>query len=217
LRALVDTNMNDVGANSFPLPPLILHPFTSSEESSLLAESSKASLALQGLIRRGETPPEDLDQKLLRGRYAELRMLFYIGKDISRWAQQCAETVLASSRYANRRIRPETFVISLVQFAPTHVATKLEGWGVVDYRALFRRSFGIHAVFEQFPAVEFLSTDFLRRYHRYLDQWYEQRLKDFVFDRPEAGEFFFDLFASGEYTSMLEKSWQEDSNDRPIT
>jgi hypothetical protein len=213
LRALVDVDMNSVGATPFPLPPLILHPFTSSEESSLLAESSKASLALQGLARRGEAPLEDLDQKLLRGRYAELRMLFYIGKDISRWAQQCAETAFNS----NRRLRPETFVISLVQFAPRHVATKLEGWGVLDYKALFRRSFGLHAVFEEFPAVGFLSNDFLRRYHRYLDQWYEQRLRDFVFDLPEAGEFVFDLFASGEYTSMLEKSWKEDSNEQPLT
>jgi hypothetical protein len=207
--------MNSVGASSFPLPPLILHPFTSSEESSLLVESSKASLVLQGMARRGETPPDELDQRLLRGRYAELRMLFYIGKDLSRWAQQCAETVLASSRYANRPMAPQTFVISLVQFAPTHVATKLKGWGVVDYRALFRRSFGLHAVFEQFPPVEFLSTDFLRHYHPYLDQWYEQRLRDFVFECPEAGEFVFDLFASGEYTSMLEKSWQEDSDPGP--
>jgi hypothetical protein len=144
-------------------------------------------------------------------------MLFYIGKDISRWAQQCTETALNSNRYSNRRLRPETFVISLVQFAPNHVATKLEGWGVLDYKALFRRSFGLHAIFEEFPPVEFLSKDFLRRYHRYLDQWYEQRLRDFVFDPPAAGEFAFDLFASGEYTSMLEKSWEENSNEERLT
>ncbi len=207
--------MNSAGTIAFPLPPLILHPFTSNEESSLLVESSKASLALKGLAPLGETPVEDLDKKLLRGRYAELRMLFYIGKDISRWAQQCAETTLASSRYTDRSLRPEVFVTSLVEFAPGPVRTKLEGWGVLDYRALFRRSFGLHAVFEELPAAEFFAIDFLRSYHRSLDQWYEQRLRDFVCDRPKADEFVFDLFASGEYTSMLEKSWEENPTDQP--
>lgn len=203
------------GVQAFQLPPLILHPFSSSEENALLMESSRASLILQGLAPEDQTSIEDLDRQLLRGRYAELRMLFYIGKDISRWAEQCTESVRASSQFADRRIRPETFAVMLVHHIPAHVKAKLEGWGVLDFCALFRRSFGLHAVVQDLPAVASFSPDFLRRYHRYLDQWYEQRLRDFVFDRLEWSEFTYDLYASGEYSSMLEKSWAEDSPNHP--
>ncbi len=203
--------MKPAGVTGFQLPPLILHPFSSTEENSLLMESSQASLALQGFAPKGHTPVQDLDKKLLRGRYAELRMLFYIGKDVCRWTEQAAETVALSGLYASRRIRPESFAVLLVQQIPDQVRAKLEGWGVLDFCSLFRRSFGLHAVFQELPAVEFFPADFLRRYHRYLDQWYEQRLRDWVFDRPDPGEFVFELYASGEYSSMLEKSWQQDA------
>ncbi len=195
------------GAQTFRLPPLILHPFSGPEDTSVLMESSRASLALQGFLPSQQTAPEDLDQQLLRGRYAELRMLYYIGKDIVRWMEQCSETVVASNLFEGRRIRPETFAVFLVQHVPGHVRIKLEGWGVLDFCALFRRSIGLHAVFHDFPPVESFSPEFLRRYHRHLDQWFEQRLKDAVFDRPEPEEFHFDLYASGEYTLILEQSW----------
>ncbi len=170
-------------------------------------ESSRASLALQGFLPRDETPAQDLDRQLLRGRYAELRMLYYIGKDVTRWAEQCVETLSATGEFDDRKIRPETFCVLLVHHIPAHVRLKLEGWGVLDYCALFRRSIGLHAVFHQIPPPEDLTPDFLRRYHRHLDQWFEQRLRDWVFDRPKSDEFTFDLYASGEYASMLEQSW----------
>src|SRR5882757_8802855 len=199
--------MTTSGAQAFRLPPLILHPFSSPEDTSLLMESSRASLALQGFLPRDETPTHDLDQQLLRGRYAEIRMLYYIGKDVSRWTEQCAETVTASSQFGERRFRPETFCVLLVQHVPPHVRLKLEGWGVLDFCALFRRSIGLHAIFQDLPAAALFAPDFLRRYHRYLDQWFEQRLKDWVFDRPKPDDFTFDLYASGEYALMLEQSW----------
>ncbi len=172
-------------------------------------ESSRASLALQGFLPRDETPALDLDRQLLRGRYAELRMLYYIGKDVSRWTEQCAETAKMDAAFEGRNIRPETFAVLLVHHIPAHVRLKLEGWGVLDFCALFRRSIGLHAIFQEIPKTEDFSPEFLRRYHRYLDQWYEQRLRDWVFERPKADEFTFDLFASGEYAMMLEKSWKE--------
>lgn len=197
-------------AQPFRLPPLILHPFSGSEDSSALMESSRASLTLQGFLPREDTPRQDLDQQLLRGRYAELRMLFYIGKDISRWMEQCSETVAASGIFERRQVRPETFGLFLVQHVPLHVRTKLEGWGVLDFCALFRRSIGLHGVFHDFPSAETFAPEFLRRYHRHLDQWYEQRLRDSGCDHPEGHDFTFDLYASGEYTLMLEQSWGSD-------
>jgi hypothetical protein len=212
VQALADpSTMKNEAVQALQLPPLILHPFSNTEENSLLAESSRASLALQGFAPRDQTPLQELDKQLLRGRYAELRMLFYIGKDISRWAEQCVETAQTSGR-TNYRIRPETFAVLLVEQVPGHVRAKLESWGVLDFSALFRRSFGLHAVFQELPDCKSLSVEFLRRYHRYLDQWYAQRLKDSGFHRAGLNEFTFELYASGEYTSMLEKNW---ANDEP--
>ena len=78
---------------------------------------------------------------------------------------------------------------------------------MLDFCALFRRSIGLHAIFQDIPKVEDFSPEFLRRYHRYLDQWYEQRLRDWVFERPKPEDYLFDLYASGEYAMMLEQSW----------
>jgi hypothetical protein len=192
---------------SFRLPPLILHPFSAPEDTSVLMESSRASLALQGFLPADGGNSRELDQQLLRGRYAELRMLYYIGKDLIRWMDQCAETAVGSGQFSHLRVRPETFAVVLVQHVPAHVRAKLEGWGVLDFCALFRRSIGLHSIFLEFPVVEAFTPDFLRRYHRHLDQWYEYRLKEAGSHRPEPNEFVFDLYASGEYALLLEQSW----------
>ena len=176
-------------------------------------ESSRASLALQGFLP-AEAGNYDLDQQLLRGRYAELRMLYYIGKDLIRWMDQCAETAAASGSFPDIRIRPETFAIVLVQHVPAHVRAKLEGWGVLDFCALFRRSIGLHAIFQEFPPAESFTPEFLRRYHRHLDQWYEHRLREAGAHRPEPTEFTFDLYASGEYALLLEQSWNASTDPR---
>lgn len=203
--------MRPLGAQVFRLPPLILHPFSTPEDTSLLMDSSRASLALQGFLPQDSLSPEDLDGRLMRGRYAELRMLFYIGKDLMRWTQQCTETISLDAQFEGRKLSAESFAVFLLHHIPGHVSTKLESWGVLDFRSLFRRSMGLHAVFAELPSPATFSSDFLRRYHRQLDLWYEYRLKESTFERPEAGEFTFDLFASGEYTLMLEQSWATDS------
>jgi hypothetical protein len=214
--ATADNVMETCGVTAFRLPPLILHPFSSPEDSSVLMESSRASLALQGFLPSEDTSSRDLDERLVRGRYAELRMLFYIGKDLVRWMEQCSETAVASGGFEARRIRPETFAVLLVQQIPAHVRTKLETWGVLDFCSLFRRAIGLHAVFHELPPSEGFTADFLRRYHRYVDHWYQQRLKDSGFDPPRADEFTFDLYASGEYTLMLEQSWGRDAEDEDL-
>jgi hypothetical protein len=209
VKATVEPQTDFSGVEAFRLPPLILHPFSGPEDTTVLMASSRASLALQGFLPRPEGASQDLDEQLLRGRYAELRMLFYIGKDLTRWMEQCAESVQLSGRFSSRRFRPETFGAFLVQHVPQHVKAKLEAWGVADFCALFRRSIGLHAIFREFPSAENFSADFLRRYHRHLDNWFEMRMRETAFERAEATEFVFDLYASGEYTTMLEQSWSE--------
>ena len=203
---------NVTGAEPFRLPPLILHPFSAPEDTSVLMEGSRASLALQGFVPREEQiTVDELDGRLLRGRYAELRMLYYIGKDLSRWAEQCAETVLSSAGFEGRRVRPETFTVYLVQHIPAHIRQKLEAWGVLDHCSLFRRAVGLHGVFQEMPPAESFAPDFLRRYHRHVDHWYDLRVRDYGFDRAQPEEFTFELYASGEYALMLEQSWGANS------
>src|ERR1700693_2645775 len=79
------------------LPPLILHPSADAPGPARLVESSRASLKLQGLLPAGEATREELDNALLEGRYSELRMLFYVGKDLIRWVEQCLEFVERNS------------------------------------------------------------------------------------------------------------------------
>lgn len=210
MSTTANTTARPSGVDAFRLPPLILHPFSGPDDTSVLMESSRASLALQGFLPRPDAA-QDLDQQLLRGRYAELKMLYYIGKDVARWTEQCLETVIACGAFEGRRMRVETFAVFLVQHVPAHVRAKLEGWGVLDFCSLFRRSIGLHGVLAEMPPLETFSAEFLRRYHRHLDHWYEHRLRDAGFDRAEAHEFTFDLYASGEYTLMLEQSWGADN------
>jgi hypothetical protein len=72
---------------------LILHPFADAAGPDKLVESSRASLMLQGLLPSGERSTDELDRALLEGRYCEIRMLFYVGKDLLRWIDQCLEHV----------------------------------------------------------------------------------------------------------------------------
>ena len=67
------------------LPPLILHPFADSGGPDKLVESSRANLMIQGLLPAGEHRMEDIERTLLDGRFCEIRMLFYVGKDLLRW------------------------------------------------------------------------------------------------------------------------------------
>lgn len=192
----------------FTLPPLILHPFSSTEDSSVLTESSRASLVMQGLLPDSGQSADELDRSLLLGRYAELRMLFYVGKDLSRWLEQCVEVTRLNQELSRRSLTQESFVSLLVQEVPPAVRRKLETWGVLDFTALFRRALGLHIVFSEPPPLECLNPNFLRRYHRYIDHWFERLMQQKTVPRCKEDEFTYDLYASGEYTQMLEQNWR---------
>src|SRR5438105_2170557 len=104
--------------SSFTLPPLILHPFADATGPGKLVESSRASLKLQGLLPAGEATPEDLDRALLDGRYSEMRMLFYLGRDLARWIVQCMEFVERNQDRLPAGILPQSFAALLVDGPP---------------------------------------------------------------------------------------------------
>jgi len=197
----------------FRLPPMILHPFSTPEDTSVLLDSSRASLILHGYLPSGAKDESgagaegELEQRLLRGRFAELRMLFYVGKDLLRWLDQCVEVTAAHPEWGEPGMTRPSFALYLVEQAPNPVQQKLEAWGVLDYRALFRRAIGLHSVFSEVPAASCLTAEFLRRYHRHADRWFQTWAQSQPLPQVDWSKFDFDLYASGEYALILEKAW----------
>ncbi|HOQ44912.1 MAG TPA: hypothetical protein PLA43_08980 [Bryobacteraceae bacterium] len=189
----------------YKLPPLILHPFTGSRGPSKLADASRASLILQGLLP-ADDPAEELERRLLEGRYCEISMLFYLGKDLLRWTHQCVDS-LARSGEASEGIMAESFAALLVENPPGNVLDKLRTWGVHEHKAIFSRALGLHALFATLPERESLTADFVRYYHRFADYMFACRQELFPFERLSPEEFHFELYASGEYSRMLETQW----------
>lgn len=191
------------------LPPLILHPFADAGGPDRLVESSRANLMIQGLLPSGERTAEDLDRALLDGRYCEIRMLYYVGKDVVRWIDQCMEHVERYPEYHDTGIREQSFAAFLVNHTPPGVQSKLRKWGVNDYKAIFSRAIGLNAMWALAPSRESLSDDFVRNYYRYADQMFACRQTQAPFTDISSMSFEFDIYASGEYSRMLEREWAE--------
>ena len=191
------------------LPPLILHPFADAGGPGKLVESSRANLKLQGLLPQGEATRDDLDRALLDGRYSELRMLYYVGKDLARWIEQCLEFADRNQTALPAGICFQSFAGLLVQDAPTGVQAKLRKWGVADYKSIFSRALGLHTLFAAAPPREVLSDEFVRSYFRFADQIFQSKQSECEFTPLSAREFHFELYSSGEYSRMLERSWGE--------
>ena len=195
--------------NARKLPPLILHPFADAGGPEKLVESSRASLVLQGLLPAGERNTQDIERTLLEGRYCEIRMLFYVGKDLSRWIEQCLELVVRSPELCVSGIKYQSFTAYLISRTPEAVQTKLKKWGVSDYKAIFSRALGLSALFSTVPEREMLTDEFVRNYYRYADQLFQIRQGQAVFTDISGLGFEFDIYASGEYSRMLEREWAE--------
>jgi len=191
------------------LPPLILHPFADSGGPDKLVESSRASLMLQGLLPSGEQTRDDLERTLLDGRFCEIRMLYYVGKDLVRWIEQCMEYVNRQPSLLESGIKQQSFAALLVQDSPSAVQAKLRKWGVADYKSIFTRALGLNAVFANVPNRKDLANDFIRNYYRYADQLFASTQSQSPFADVTGSGFTFEIYASGEYTRMLERQWQE--------
>ncbi len=187
------------------LPPLILHPFSGGAGTADLVDGSLASLALDGFVASTEEEAA-LRQRMLAGRYSEVRMLLFLGKDIFRWMRQCVEHVQGSDA-ADERIEEQSFAALVVEEPPEGVGQKLLGWGVTDRRAVFSRAIGIHSLFQEPPPASSLSPIFLKNYHRYADHAYicYQHSKPFL--ALDSAAFPFELYASEEYARLLSDKW----------
>ncbi len=189
------------------LPPLILHPFADAQGPERLTMSTRASLALRGLLPAEDLTQQELLRRFLDGRYSEVRMLFYLGKDLTRWLEQCMEVVARDEELRSSGIETESFTTLLLEDAPRPVREKLQSWGVVDYQTIFRRALALHLMFAIFPERETFSDTFLRFHDRYTDSLFQCRQQGVAFTRLRPNDFPFELYASGEYTRLLEKEW----------
>ena len=195
------------GEKTWELPPLILHPFNERVPPSALLDNSKAALMLSGLIPSDGSAEDELKRRLLTGRYGEVRMLYYLGKDLFRWVEQCVEWTESIPELQDNEINSQSFVGLLTGAPPQAVKDKLVRWGVVDYISIFSRAIGLNVMFSQPPGFEELSEEFLRNYHRYTDSLHQCYLNMQSHRALTAENFSFELYASGEYSRMLEANW----------
>jgi hypothetical protein len=189
------------------LPPLILHPFSDAAGPQKLARSSQAGLILEGLMPPGESDPEDLERVLLEGRMCEIRMLFYLGKDLHRWIEQCVDFAERVEELTGAGLTFDSFAELLIHDPPALVREKLQKWGVGDYQAIFSRAIALRTLFAELPSEEVLSPEFVRNYFRYTDHVYACRQELCSLRKISSANFDFELYASGEYSRQLEREW----------
>jgi hypothetical protein len=198
-----------LGDRVWELPHLILHPFSNQRGPGQLLEGSKAALMLAGLLPGEGEDRDELRRKLLLSRYSEVRMLYFVGKDLMRWVGQCVELVSRSEELGGLGIREQSFAALLVYRPPESVLQKLRQWGVANPESVFSRALGIATLFRDVPPAELLTESFLLHYHTFADHIFvcSQNLTPFAEISP--ANFRFELYASGEYLKMLEKEWGE--------
>ncbi len=174
------------------LPPLILHPFDQRPDHEALSQAS-------GI--------ESQAQRHLQARYDEFRMLCLIGKDLNRWLGQCVEVAAANPQLA--AVSEPNFIALLLFAPPLPVLQKMRSWGVKNYQIIFSRAIGLNTVFPHPPPASDVSELFLRDFHKYADALYDVRLKAEDATLSLEDQFTFEIYASGEYASLLAKTWGE--------
>jgi hypothetical protein len=190
------------------LPPLILHPFAQERGPDTLLQGSKAQLMLNGLLPGGDSGRDELQRLVLAGRYHEIRMLFFLGKDVLRWVDQCADFARRDPELKERGLREQSFSGLLVESPPRALTEKLVAWGVTDGRGVFSRAIGLNAIFTAPPEMDLLSTMFLQTYHRFADHFYACYQNLMPFTMLDPARFHFEIFASEDYARKLAEGWE---------
>jgi hypothetical protein len=134
--------------------------------------------------------------------------LFYVGKDVQRWLEQCVDHMKREDGFPRTGFVEQSFASLLIQNTPTNVAGKLRKWGVNDFKSIFSRGLGLNAMFAQVPPRQALSEEFVRNYFRYADQLFFAYMSQSVYSTLSAEQYGFELYSSAEYSRMLEQAWE---------
>jgi len=137
-------------------------------------------------------------------------MLFYVGKDLVRWIEQALEHVERQPGFRDSGIKFQSFAAYLVNNTPPLVQSKLRKWGVADFKSIFMRALGLNAILSTVPERGVMADDFVRNYYRYADAIFTCRQNQTQFTDIATMNFDFEIFASGEYSRMLEREWAEE-------
>ena len=163
---------------------------------------------LAGVLPMGDCKREVLEKRVIDGRVCEVRMLYYVGLDLNRWLDQCSEVIAREEKLREAGLSKTSFASLLVSEAPAHIHAKLQGWGVADYKSLFSRAIGLNAVFACPPGADVAQAEFLLDYHRYADKLFLCWKENQPGGPATPDEFTFELYASGEYSRILENQWE---------
>jgi hypothetical protein len=188
------------------LPPLILHPFANPEDAPMLLDATRASLMQHKFIQPTRTPEAIVDA-ILNGRYREMRWLYFIGRDIVRWIEQCLEVAQTHNEWNQPEVNFQAFAALLTDNPPDAVKAKLLQWGVFDYKRVFQRALGLNSVFAEFPPLELVTDVFVREYHSFSDNIFACRQKLNAYRPLDPEKLQFDIYTSGEYLKILESGF----------
>jgi hypothetical protein len=193
-------------SESISLPPLILHPFATPADAPMLLDATRANLMRHSLIPR-TLDSDTIPDAVLRGRYCEMRWLYYIGRDIARWISQCLDFSVAHDELSGPRVNYQAFAAFLTENPPAPVKEKLLKWGVFDFRRVFARALGLNSVFSEFPSVGMITEEFVREYYSYSDTIFtcRQRLQSYLPLDPR--KHHFEIYTSAEYMKILEQDF----------
>jgi len=136
-----------------------------------------------------------------------LRMLCFLGKDLDRWVGQCVEM---SGKNPEMDGASEASFISLLLFDPPEAVTlKMSQWKVGNYQIVFSRALGLNLVYPFPPDAKAVSESLLRNFHSYADALFDLRLKMSPGAELSGKDWHFEIYPSGEYSKLLERSWEE--------
>jgi hypothetical protein len=171
------------------LPPLILHPCNHRTQDTRLPEYMTR---------------DDISRQFFEGRYAELRMLCFVGKDINRWLEQCLDDEELVAEGVT-----EAGLIGLLLFdPPTPIVKKMEEWRVGNFQVIFSRALGVNAAYPDPPAPEHVAEGFLRNMNHYADALFDCRLRQRNELELHNRDYHFEIYTSAEYTRLLESGWR---------
>ena len=197
------------------LPPLILHPFSDKRGPDTLVECSRAQLMLAGILPMDGCERATLEKRVIDGRVCEVKMLYYVGLDLNRWLDQCTEVTAREEELRKTGLSKTSFAALLVNESPVHIHAKLQGWGVADYKSLFSRALGLNAIFACPPETSVARAEFLLDYHRYADGLFRSWKENQPGGEATPDAFTFELYASGEYSKILENQWENEKEGDP--